>query len=237
MLTSTGERLWSGHVKRVGGSLLVALMVAGCATTGANLTPEEQALRQDAQVFNETVLGGAATGAMVGGLGCALLGGGLEDCVLAAAGGAALGSVAGYITATEQRAAKEQVRQIDVVTNDVVAENEKIKAVVARAENVLKGNRAEVQKLRELVAAEKAKASEIEALRARMRANSAILNDLVSNLKKKRDQYNEVADNIEAKGQDTAKLRQAVKDMESQIALLIEYRAALEEELKVEVMG
>ena len=204
---------------------------------GGNLTPEEQALREDAQVFNETVVGGAATGALIGGLGCALLGGNLEQCAIAAGSGAALGGITGYMTATQQRAAKQEVRQIDVITKDIVDENGKIKEVVARAEKVLETNRAEAKKLKALIASKKAKVGEMEALQARMESNSATLTELVTKLNKKRDQYIEIADNLQGKGQDTSELRQAVKDMESQIALLVEYRTALEESLKVEVMG
>ena len=149
------------------------------------MTPEEQALREDAQVFNETVVGGAATGALVTGLGCALLGGSLEQCAIAAGSGAALGGIAGYMTATSQRAAKQEVRQADIITKDIVEENQKIKEVVAKAEKVLETNRAEAKKLKALIASKKAKAGEMEALQARMESSSATLNELVTKLEEK----------------------------------------------------
>ena len=239
MLILARETLWNRRATQVVCIFLFALMLTGCMAMGqgANLTPDEQALREDAQVFNETVVGGAATGALVTGLGCALLGGSLEQCAIAAGSGAALGGIAGYMTATSQRAAKQEVRQAEIITKDIVEENQKIKVIVAKAEKVLETNRAEAKKLKALIASKKAKAGEMEALQARMESSSATLNELVTNLEKKRAQYIEAADSLDGKGQDTAELRRAVKDMESQIALLVGYRTALEESLRVEVMG
>ena len=63
--------------------LSMALVLAGCQTAGdsdqislfessAPLTPAEQAMRDDADVFNETLFGGAAAGAVLGGVFCAM---------------------------------------------------------------------------------------------------------------------------------------------------------------------
>lgn len=239
MSRAVNEMLCNGRATRMGCALLLVFMIAGCKTMsgGANLTADEQMLQEDAQVFEETVVGGAMTGALLGGLGCALLGGDTKDCIVAAGVGGAVGGLAGYMTATEQRAAKQQVRQIDVITEDIEEENNKIKKFAALAEKVLAQNRAEARKLRARIASKKAKASEMETLQARMESSRDSMNVAITRLQKKRDEFVQVADNLKGKGEDTTKIRQAVKDMEGQIALIIEYRTALEEELKVEVMG
>ena len=233
------EMLWNGRVMRVGCTLLLVFMIAGCKTmgAGANLTADEQMLQEDAQVFEATVVEGAVTGAVVGGLGCLLLGGDAKDCAIALGTGAAIGGLTGYMTATKQRAAKQEVRQIDIITQDIEEENKNIKKFAALAQKILEKNRAEAKKIKALIASKKAQAGEMEALRARMETNRNSLNDAITKLQKKRDDFVKVADDLKGQGQDTTKLRRAVKDMEDQIAVLVEYRTALEESLRVEVMG
>ena len=233
------EMLWNGLVTRVGCALLLVLMITGCKTmgTGVNLTPNEQMLQKDAQVFEATVVEGAVTGALVGGLGCLLLGGNTTDCAIAAGTGAAVGGITGYMTATQQRAAKQEVRQIDIITSDIGEENDKIKKFTALAEKIIEDNRAEAKKLRALIVSKKAKAGDMEALQARMETNRDTLTEAITKLQKKRDRFVEAADELKGKGEDTTQLRQALKNMEGQIALLVEYRTAIEEELRVEVMG
>lgn len=232
-------KLWNGRVVRVSCTLLLVFMIAGCKTmgAGANLTADEQMLQEDAQVFEETVVEGAVTGALVGALGCALFGGDAKDCIVAAGTGAAVGGIAGYMTATQQRAAKQEVRQIDVITQDIEEENNRIKKFAVLAQKILEKNRAEAKKIKALIASKKAQAGEMEALRARMETNRNSLNEAITKLQKKRDDFVKVAEDLKGQGQDTTKLRRAVEDMEGQIAVLVEYRTALEEELKVEVMG
>lgn len=77
----------------------------------------------------------------------------------------------------------------------------------------------------------------MEALQARMETTRDTLTEAIAGSQKKRDQFVEAADELKGKGEDTTQARQALKNMEGQIALLIEYRTALEEELRVEVMG
>ena len=88
---------------------IIAAMPVACAQPGggptifasaddeANLTPAERRLRRDNQIYNETILGGAAQGAVVGALLGAIVGlssGKLEN----AAEGALIGAAAGGLT-------------------------------------------------------------------------------------------------------------------------------------------
>ena len=204
---------------------------------GTALTPEERALRAEAQVFEKTVLGGAAAGAAIGGVTCMLFGSSLSECGGEMALGAVAGGIAGYVTASKQQAANEQVRATDVVTRDIQADNERIGTLVATARKVVEENRASNQELRARIARNEAEAGEIKTRQNKIRENVEVLNGVIANLNEKRSQYAEVASNLENEGEDTGALRRQVDEMSEQIDLLVEYRTALEEELDVELMG
>ena len=121
-MPESGERGFAAGRLRTALIAAIALTVAGCSTmSGAVLTDSEKALRDESQVFSETVIGGAAAGAALSGLGCALFGGRPADCIATAAAGAVVGAAGGYLVATRQAAAKEQVAEIDIVTRDIAA--------------------------------------------------------------------------------------------------------------------
>ena len=226
-----------GH-RRLALFLIATITFGGCATMpGQNLTPEEEQLRADASVFDETVLGGAAMGAAVG---CAfgfLLGGNAEDCLVGGIGGGALGALGGYLTATEQEAAQGHVRQIDIVTRDINADNENLRTLVASASRVLDQNRQQAQLVKQKLARAELAEGELANMRARLRSNIAFMNETIVKLEEKRSQYVEVANSLAGKGQDTSGLQQRVGDMKNHIAALIAYRDTLEEQLNVELVG
>ena len=217
---------------------MLVVVMTGCETTGGiELTDDERALRDQSQVFNETVLGGAAVGAGVGGITCMLLGQSAAECIPEMIAGAAVGAAGGYLVAAKQEAAAEQVRQTDIVTRDVVADNEKIAKSVALARNVLDENRAAVTALRERIASNEAEAGEAEAMEARLRSNIETLNTTISKLNERKQTYVDALAALTDEGEDTSGLSAQVREMEAQITQLVEYRSALEEEIDVELMG
>ena len=217
---------------------VLVVAVAGCAATGgAALTDDERALREQSQIFDNTVLGGAAVGAGIGGITCMLLGQSAEDCIPEMMAGAAVGAAGGYLVAAKQKAANEQVRQTDIVTRDVVADNENIARSVALARNVLNENRAAVKTLKERIANNESEAGEIEAMQARLRSNIEILNTTIGKLNERKQTYVDALAGLESEGEDTTALRAQVREMEDQIAQLVQYRSALEDEIDVELMG
>ena len=223
---------------RTGIIAIAAVAVTGCATMGGpDLTDDEKALRDDSQIFNETVLGGAAAGAALGGLSCMLLGQSVEECIPEMMVGGAVGAAGGYLVATKQAAANEHVRQTDVVTRDVVADNEKLAKLVSLARSVLNENRAAAEALQARIASNEAESGEIEAMQAKLRSNVDVLNNAIGKLNERRGTYVEALASLESEGEDTTALRRQVREMEDQIAQLIQYRSALEEEMDVELMG
>ena len=223
---------------RTGFVAMIVLAASGCAMMGgANLTDDEKTLRTDSQAFNETVIGGAAAGAGVAALGCMLFGSDLTDCLPAVAVGGVVGAASGYAVASKQRAAKQQVDEIEIVTGDIEVDNERLTTLVASARNVLDENRAAVEALKTRIASNEAEAGEIEALQAKLRSNVDVLNNTIGKLNERRDTYAEAAASLDGEGKNTTALRQKVREMEDQIAQLVQYRSALEEEIDVELMG
>ncbi|MDA0704487.1 MAG: hypothetical protein O3A96_14815 [Proteobacteria bacterium] len=225
--------------------LSAALVAAGCQTAGdsgrstlfgdsAPLTPAEQQMRNDADVFNETVFGGAVAGMAMGGLFCAmslLLGSNQNNmavCATAIGVGAALGAIDGYMVATRQEAARRQVREIDVVTEDIEQSNAKLRKLVASSQKVVEQNRERINEVTLKVAQNQARAEELTLEQARLDDNIAVMSGTLENLREERDGYVEVAGELASQGQDTTRLRAQLVEMNRQIAALEQERDALE---------
>jgi hypothetical protein len=225
--------------------LSMALVLAGCQTAGdsdqislfessAPLTPAEQAMRDDADVFNETLFGGAAAGAVLGGVFCAmslLLGSdenGIATCAAAIGVGATIGAVDGYMVATRQEAARQQVQQIDLVTQDIEKSNARLRKLVASSQKVVEQNRERINEVKIKVAQNQAHAEELTRERARLDDNISVMSDTLGNLRDERDGYVEVAGELTSEGQDTSRLREQVREMNRQIEALERERDALE---------
>lgn len=225
--------------------LSATLVLTGCQTAGDSgqttlfggsepLTPAEQAMREDADVFNETVFGGAATGAALGGVFCAmslLLGSnknGIATCAAAIGVGAAIGAVDGYMVATRQEAARRQVREIDLVTQDIEQSNARLRKLVASSQKVVEQNRERINEVKIKVAQNQARAEELTREQARLDDNIAVMSDTLENLRDERDGYVEVAGELASEGQDTSRLREQVREMNRQIEALESERDTLE---------
>ena len=134
-------------IKPLACAMVLALGLAACSTTGSgfgadesNLTPAQRELRQEAERFNQTVLEGALTGALIGGIAGALLS---EDDPLAGAAigagaGAAVGAGAGFFVASqnEEYANEEQRLEAQVAAaQEDVARYERIVLSTERVVN------------------------------------------------------------------------------------------------------
>ncbi|WP_416896963.1 MAG: hypothetical protein ACMVY4_15810 [Minwuia sp.] len=245
----------AGKVARVLAVAVVAfpVLLGGCQTTGdsdgggslfdfggsssddPNLTPEERALREDAEVFNETVFGGAATGAVIAGGLCALGallgnngGNALGRCAIMAGVGGAIGAIDGYMVAKRQEAARKQVREIDLVTEEIEAKNVKLRRLVDSSRRVVDQNRQRLEEVRIKVAANAAREDELRREKDRLEANIDVMDDTLENLRDERDNYEEVVRELRAGGQNTAQLEAQIGEMNQQIAALERERNELE---------
>lgn len=135
--------------------LTMSLVLGGCQTTRgadrAELTPEQLALREQADEFNSTVGTGAVAGAVIGGLLGALLDSNNRGrgAALGAAAGAALGGGAGYYIASqnERYASSEQAlyAKIQAADREVV----RFRGMVANTQTVVAQQRQRLQMLQQ----------------------------------------------------------------------------------------
>lgn len=154
MLLPTRLRRFHG-ASGIAGVMSVSLMLTSCAAPGNSSATGGSALERANSNFSSTVLTGAATGAVLGGVGGALLGGHNRagGAAMGALAGGALGTGAGYMVARNNSA--------QATTEDTL--NTQIKAAQQRAADA---NAAATEARQQ---ADKARA-EAAALRAQYRA-------------------------------------------------------------------
>lgn len=134
------------------GVLCVPLLLAGC-DNGANdpgLTPEQRRIRAQRAEQDRTVGGGAVAGAVLGGLIGLAVGGNNRGAAAAigAAAGAAVGGAAGYYVARRKQQYANENQRLDVMTNDVRAENQQMAQYVADSRAVVAQDKADLARLR-----------------------------------------------------------------------------------------
>jgi hypothetical protein len=218
------------------------MSVSGCQTTGflasdagaktaqgIPLTAAETQMRQDAEQFDKTVIGGVMTGAAIGavmGALAAVLSGGDSKQVrnTAIAGGLAggvLGGVDGYVTAKKQQSGRDEIRALQATAADVRQDNQKLQAFITSSDNVLAEGKTRLAALRNDVAAKKLSAQQAEQARQREEQNIKSMNNTLAQAKKTREQYAEAASKL-------SNSPQARRDIDSEIARMDKQVSALE---------
>ena len=226
----------------------LSIVFAGCVTTGdtadsssiaaissiephEDLSPEERQMREDANVFRNTILGGTATGAAVGALVCILKygTGDLEKCAKYAAIGATVGALDGYLTAKKQEASRKKVREIDLITEEIEEKNAEIRKLVESSHKVVEQNRERIEEVKLQIARNEAQEELLVEEQKRLQANIDVMDRTIDRLEKDRKAYAALADRLEQDGDDVAGLRSGVDSMNRQIAALERERNALED--------
>jgi hypothetical protein len=244
----------------------VALTASGCAGTGAKdltpsgwslpavfggepaqpLTPAEQRLRDDNQVFNETVFGGIAYNALLGAAiagayGLLSTGGDLgKSAVYAGIGagtGGIYGAIDGYRTATKQEAARAQVREIDVMVDKVDAENTRIEQSIKTTETVIKETRTRLADAQARLRKQEITAAEFERDLQHAQSNVAELDQMIAGIEKRQKEFGSVADSMRNEGQDTSQLEAQIKEGAQKLAQLQNERDLLAKDLEVSRIG
>lgn len=230
---STGRR-----ARVIATALAGSLVLSACATTGggsaaqcssptAQLSAAEQQLCKDAQVFNETVAGGAAVGAVAGILVGALAGAMTGDsrniakgAIIGGVAGGIAGGVDGYITAKAQESGNNRVRMVEAMTRDVDADNKRLKSLVASSNQVLADSRGRLERTTAEYKSGKATLAQLEGERKRLEDNRSLMESSLDTLRKKRDTYQEASAKMGGKG--TAEFDGKIKELNTQIAKLEE---------------
>lgn len=176
--------------------VIAALLLQGCATGSLsaddpNLTPEERALREQADDFNRTVAEGVVAGAALGALLGALASGGRPG--RGAAIGAVAGSVAGgfygnYVGQQKQRFANEHAR-LDAMVADVESDNLRLEAYIRTTDRVIADNKKQLKELNAQVAEGKISEARAQADLQRIRKNQEAIQAAIDRLKTNRKEY------------------------------------------------
>ena len=156
-------------VKPLACAMVLALGLAACSTTGSgfgadesNLTPAQRELRQEAERFNQTVLEGALTGALIGGIAGALLS---EDDPLAGAAigagaGAAVGAGAGYFVASQNEEYANEEQRLEAQVAAAQEDVARYERIVLSTERVVNEYRQRIARLDSQYAAGQVTAAE-----------------------------------------------------------------------------
>ena len=246
--------------------LAIASTVAGCASTSGKdpapsswslptvfggepeqpLTPAEQRLREDNQVFNETVLGGIAYNALLGAAiagayGLLSTGGDLSKTAMyagiGAGAGGIYGAIDGYRTATKQEAARAQVREIDVMVDKVEAENARIEQSIQTTDTVIAETRTKLAELQARLRKQEITAAEFERDLRHAQSNVAELDEMIAGIEKRQEEFGSVADAMRSEGQDTSALQAQIAEGQQKLAQLKSERDLLAQDLEVSRIG
>lgn len=205
-----------------------ALLTAGCATgpeqtvDGPPLTPDEQRLRQQADAYNETVIEGAIVGALVGALAGALIGGDARGAAIGAGAGAALGGGAGAYLGQKQRQYSNDEQRLESITADVQADNERTANILASARKVISADKEKIKRIDQQLASGQIDLAQARNQMKTVDDNKAYLETTIANLKTKREQWWQVANQSRGQGnpKQVAEMETEIKEMERQIAAL-----------------
>lgn len=232
---------WLARPGRTMTAALVAasLALSGCqgqmpfrnmlgGSTGATDSPHEVQLKEDADRFNSTVLGGTvagcAVGAVISALGCKLSGSdahrvrgcALAGCVVLGAAGAA----DGYYTAKQQQASRDRVRTTNAIAADVRQDNEKIQSFLASSSKVLADSRARLRQIEAQTAARRISADEAARERRKIEQNRDLMQSTLDDMKKSRDVYRDSARKAEAASGANRDLDREIGQMNQKIGAL-----------------
>lgn len=239
-------------------AMALALVLPACQSTGSGdnrsvfsrvgdtfssedtskLTPAERRLRADNDIFNETIFGGAVTGAIqgaiIGGI-FGLLSGDLKKAGRGAAIGAGVGAVAGtldgYLVAVRQEAARKKIREIEVVADQVEAENARIERSIENMDLVIAQTRRDIDRARADHAAGRMSLDELKDRETRARRNVDAMDDLMASIEERNDQYDDVTDKIKRDGVNTSQVDREIQDTKRLLAQKQQERDLLVEDL------
>ena len=224
MLLMNSKKRFSKALACVG----LAIVLAACQTIQgsqqqANLSPEEQRLRQQADDFNTTIVQGAVVGAIIGGILGALLSENRgQGAALGAAAGGAIGGSGGYYVAKQkERYANEQAR-LDAMIIDVKSDNHMLGIYIQTTNNVIARNRAELADMQKAMAAGTKDRSDMNTLLTKVEGNADAVETALEKLKENRTEYLNASARIKQDNpsMNTRGLDSEIAELNAQIAKL-----------------
>ncbi|KAF0222772.1 MAG: hypothetical protein FD176_2449 [Rhodospirillaceae bacterium] len=239
--------------KAVALSLSVSLLLSACQTTGANnrpLTPAEQRMREQADIYNQTIFEGAATGCAAGILAGILIGATtsskknkgknmLVDGAIGCVAGAAIGGGVGAYVADKQEKYASREEQLDAMITDVKGENQRLAGLVTATQQVIVADKARIDQIDKDLAAGKITMAQAKEKMAAVDDNKSYLDNTITELRKRHSTYAEAAGQVErgAAKNKVAAMNQEITTLEKQIAQLEAERDSLAQRRTVSRVG
>lgn len=243
---------------RLGVAVVVSLALAGCETMGTGglqnpfaglmssqptlpVSPAEQQMLEDERRFNNTVMSAVLTGAVIGGVGAAIIAAGTgqkgKNVRNAAIGGALVGGTAmgidGYVTAKKEQASRGRTRATVAAANDVREDNARLQRYIESSTRVLEEGKTRLASLRRDIASKKISAQEARQIQQREERNIASMTQTLTEARKTRDQYIEASAMLPDTPQNKRNLDAEIRQMSQQIKKLEDNVTAYSEALRV----
>ena len=231
------------RIRTVALAVALSMAAAGCATNRAAdrpLSPDEQRLRQQAEVFNTTVAEGALAGCLAGTLLGILV---AKDKAAGAVAGCAAGGVAGgaggYYVAQKQETYASAERRLDAMIAAVRQANQRLAGIVATSQRVIAADRARIEDIDRSLAANRISLDQARAQMAAVDDNRAYLEKTLAGLHEKQKTYREAAPTLRGQGSNrqAAELDREIASLETQVRALEGELGTLIERRKISRVG
>ena len=205
---------------------------SGDSCSAPGLSPQEHQLCSDNVTFNQTIWGGvaegAAFGALLGGVTCAALGGNAKTCIASAGAGAVAGGTLGYLDAynkaKEEQATRQNIRQIDAITQDINQENNRLVSAITNVRSLVISDLAQLGDINRQFAAGEMSLQQAQAARVRMQNHKNEIDNLITHAHQQASDYTAA---VARSNQTSPEANAAIRSMQAHLAELEYQRDAL----------
>lgn len=229
-------------MKPISIGLAAAMLLTGCVTTRdySQMTPAERKMREQADVYNQTIAEGAVLGCLVGiGIGALASSNNRGQNALIGCGvGAVVGGGAGAYVADKQESYATREQQLDAMIADVRTENQRLAGLVTTTRQVIADDKARIDQIDSDLAAGKITMAQAQTKMAAVDDNTTYLDNTLTELRKRQQTYADAAAQTRTgNAQQNAAMQAEVTKLESQIAQLQSERDALVQRRTVSRVG
>jgi len=230
-------------IKPIAAGLAAVLVLSGCVTTRdySQMTPAERKMREQADVYNQTVAEGAVLGCLVG-IGIGVLASSRsnrgQNALIGCGAGAVVGGGAGAYIANKQESYATREQQLDAMIADVRTENERLASLVTTTRQVIADDKARIDQIDGDLAAGKITLAQAKTKMASVDDNTAYLDNTLTELRKRQQTYVDAAAQTQSgSAKQNAAMQAEIATLETQIAQLQSERDALVQRRTVSRVG
>lgn len=240
-----GGSAGSGGSSTSGGGSTLSSVFGTAPEDESKLSPAERRLREDNRIYNETILGGAVQGAVQGALVGLVVGlssggslsDGLAGAAIGAAAGGVVGGIDGWMVANRQEAANKKVREIDLATDKVLAENRKMQQSLDNIDTVIAQTTRDIRTARNGYRRQTVSLDEMRAREARAARNLEQTEELIEKFEDRQAEQERIAEQLRKDGHNTAQIDREIAETRRQIAERERAREILAAELEQQAIA